>query len=314
MRMYLAKAGFDIDKPNRDGVCGRSRDGRIEFIERDRRIIPHHIAGAYDAGITGLDLVIESGVKDLRTVAALCFARASDRPTRWVLAKSMGVSLDLEDLRGQEVLSVRVGCELPFLASQLIGQNAAKLTHFTIHPTIRKLEGHEEMAPKDGLCELVLVVTETGRSMREHNLTIVPGCEELLVSMPQIIAKPQLPASQEEALQELRFALEAVIGGASRVMMKADLPTVAVHGLALPAEVSPTVSSLALQGWSAIEVCIPRSDIGPVGLKLERAGARGIVVQEVVAYATGNKSALSPSVPGDGPHPNPFDDGRGARH
>ena len=274
--MYLALAGYSLDKPDRRGFCGRSQDGRIEIIERDRRMIPHLVARGYDAGITGLDLILNSRVEGLRTVANLCFAKRSDRPTRWVLA--MQGMCDF-------TRKVRIGTELEHLPSILLPNCPLIIENYEVV----RLEGNEELAIEEDLCDLILVVTETGKTLDDLGLKIFPGCEQLLVSMPQIIAKPELSPDKEEALQEIRFALEAVIGGATRVMVKADLPKEAMKGLQLPSEISPTVSSLVREGWIAVEICIPRTDIGPVGLKLERAGARGIVVQDVIAYATGNK-------------------------
>lgn len=287
LRMYLAKAGYDIDKPDRRGYCGRSQNGKIEFIERDRRMIPHLLAtGHFAAGITGLDLVLNSGVEGLRTVANLCFAKRSDHPTRWVLA------VDPKEMqRRQENLSslaLRVGCELPGLVRKIM-----PLCNFESRPysldAVVQLEGNEEMAIQDGLCDAILVVTETGKTLEDIGLAVPSGYEQLLISMPQIIAQPKLPLDMEDALQELRFALESVISAATRVMMKADLCKEALKELQLPSEVSPTVSPLDRKGWIAVEICIPRTDIGSVGLKLENAGARGIVVQDVIAYTTGKK-------------------------
>lgn len=306
MRMYLAKAGFDIDKPDRRGVCGRSADGRIEFVERDRRMIPRLVALGYDAGITGLDLILNSRVEGLRTVANLCFAKRSDRPTRWVLA-GRDNALDRND-------PLRIGTELENLPQLVIPQSPPILFDYKVV----KLEGNEEMAIDDGLCDLILVVTETGKTLQDIGLTILPSCDKLLVSMPQIIAKPVLPPDKEEALQEVRFALEAVISAASRVMVKADLPKAALDGLQLPSEVSPTVASLAREGWIAVEVCIPRSDIGSVGLKLERAGGRAIVVQDVLAFSAGKSESIgSPKRKKETPAPYsgiPLTDTRGYHH
>ncbi len=310
LRMYLAKAGYDIDKPNRRGICGGSCNGKAVFIERDRRMVARHVAGKYDAGITGLDLLINSGLQHvLRTVADLCFSRKTDQPARWVAVTSPA---------SQCTGTVRIGCELPgvdeyvkpsILASLQGKQNAEVL------PVHVQLEGNEEMAIEEDFCDVVLVVTETGITLRETGLFPLSGCESLLVSVTQIIAKPKLPPEKEEALQEIRFALGAVIGAATRVMMKADLPTEKVHGLQLPAEVSPTVASLDVEGWSAVEICIPRSDIGAIGLKLERACARAIVVQDVIAFCGGKSNMQQRKEQTSAPYSGiPLTDTKGYHH
>lgn len=273
LRMYLAKAGYDVDKPDPKGCCGSSQDGRIMIIERDRRMIPHLVAGSYDAGITGLDLLINSRAEELRTVANLCFAKRTDRPTRWVLAaKEMG------DFSRR----VRIGTELVHLPQLILPS-----LPFTIHNyEVVKLEGNEEMAIEDGLCDIILVVTETGRAIQEAGLQVLPGCENLLESVPQIIAKLQLPPGKERALQEIRFALDAVIGAATRRMMKFDLPTSSLATLQLPAEVAPTASDLVGRpGWVAVEICVPRWEVDSIGLRVRDAGARAIVIQEVIGFS-----------------------------
>lgn len=286
LRMYLTLAGYALDKPDRRGFCGRSRDGMIEIFERDRRTVALHVAGEYDAGITGLDLRINSGKNDLRVITNLCFSRKTDQPTRWVAATTVQRE---SELQCSVFKRVRLGCELPGLAQYLIDKGSLTLPpDFGKIEKIVKLEGNEEMAVADNLCDVILVVTETGKTLEDLGLRILPGCERLLVSMPEIIAKRELLPEKEAALQEIRFALDAVISAATHVMMKADLPRQAMEGLPLPSEVSPTVSPLAREGWVAVEICIPRADIGRIGLRLERAGGRGIVVQEVIAYATGN--------------------------
>lgn len=288
-REFLAKAGYDVGKPDRRGFCGAAANGMIRFWERDRRMIPELLQGRFDAGITGRDLLMESGVTGLRIIAQLCYSKRTHSPTRWVLAAPAGHGLDLEEA-GHGLLKVRVGCELPALCRTLLCEHAIHLRRYDI-TEVRRISGYEEMAVEDRLCDLIMVVTETGKSLEDQKFSILPGCERMLVSMPLILAKSSLSQDQEEAVQELSFALRSAIGAASRVMLKADLTHEALRALQLPAEVSPSILPLQDGEGIAVEICIPRTDIGVIGLRLERAGARGIVVQEVIAYAAGNKKA-----------------------
>lgn len=268
--MYLGVAGYELEKPDRRGFCGTSVDKRIEFWERDRRMVAQQVAGGFDAGITGRDLYINCDVQGLRTVANLCFAKRSDQPTRWVLAAQSGCQFERK---------VRIGTELVNLARSVLPTCTALGDY-----EIVRLEGNEEVAIADGLCDAVFVVTETGGTLQQLGLKIVEGCEQLFVSVPQIIAKPALSIAKEEALFELSFALQAVVDAARHVMLKADLPIVALNQLSLPAEVAPTISPLSQSGWVAIEVCLPRSLVGSVGLRIQQAGGRAIVAQDVIAY------------------------------
>ena len=127
-----------------------------------------------------------------------------------------------------------------------------------------RIDGSEEMCVKYGVADAVLVVTETGRSIRENGLEILPGCDSLLVSKPEIRALPHLPAAKEESLQALSLALQAVVSGQAFITVAFDIPAaVDLSALRLPASVAPTVSPLTDPLWNACEICIPRSLFGP---------------------------------------------------
>ena len=65
------------------------------------------------------------------------------------------------------------------------------------------------MAIEDGLCEAVLVVSETGKTLRDIGLRIAPL--EPFLSTPRIFAKPVLSTAKEFLLQRLSADLQAVI-------------------------------------------------------------------------------------------------------
>jgi ATP phosphoribosyltransferase-like protein len=141
------------------------------------------------------------------------------------------------------------------------------------------------MCVKYGIADAVLVVTETGRSIRENGLEILPGCDSLLVSKPEIRALPDLSSEQEDSLQALSFALQAVVSAQAYITVSFDIPaSVDLLALHLPASVAPTVSPLTDPLWKACEICIPRSVFGPTLVRLKRAGARGIVMNDTQGY------------------------------
>jgi ATP phosphoribosyltransferase len=212
LRMYLRKAGYDIGHPDRRGNCGIYN--AVEFWERDRRMIPKLIRnGTFDAGITGRDLILDCDAQDdVRTVADLCFSRNTDEPARWVLAYNP-VQFPLLSEGSRSATNIaRVGCELSTFAAKL-GSTPAMVHSGFVYRDFVRLEGYEEAAIMDGLCDVVIVVTETGSTLRQLGLQIVPGCECLFVSTPQIIARQQLSAEKEVILQQFRLALEAAVRG-----------------------------------------------------------------------------------------------------
>jgi len=270
LSQFLRVAGYPVTNPDRTGSCGIVNG--IEFLQLDRRGLPKFLAaGVVDAGITGGDLWLNSRV-DARLVGKLPFSRASDRPTRWVLVSKKGVP----EKQGK----VHIVCELPDLAMQILNP-----PHCPPVYQVDEIDGSEEMYVKHGLADMALLITETGESIRKNDLEIVPGCESLLESVPEIRARYELDDAKEAALQGLTLALQLVIGTEAFVMVTFDLPTAAdVSGLRLPADVLPTVSPLTDPAWSAYEICLPRSDLGRVLLTLKHAGARGIVMRDIQGH------------------------------
>ncbi len=268
-RALLQQVGYALAEPDAWGYCGTSNG--VEFYQRDRRMVPRQVSGSFDAGLTGKDLVLASGMRGMRMITELCFSRRSNSPTRWVLASRDGV-LPPDG-------SMTVGCEYPALVQELLGTMSLPCT-FTAVP----IEGTEEQAIADGLCSHVLVVTETGGSLKRAGLAIVKGCENLLVSVPVLIAKPALTPRKERALRVLSVGLQAALSADERVMIKANIRKEALANVRLQASEAPTVSAPIAAGQVAIEICVPVSAIAETLFTLQEAGATAIAVQDLKGF------------------------------
>ncbi len=271
-RKYL-EPEYVIPQPDRTGFCGTVNG--IDFYQLDRRTIPRFLQMAdFDAGLTGSDLLLESGVEGLEVICEVPFSRSSERPTRWVLAEPMG------SVPWQYGQTVQIGCELPRFGRIIMERSNPGFLF-----DIVTISGSEEPQVDHGLLRMVLVVTESGDSLRENGLQIIPGCQEMFISNPVIIAPPGLSDDAREKLAALSATLRCGVGARSHVMILCDLPNrTDVERLHLPSSVAPTTGHLIKEGWYSCAVCIPLSDQGRVLVSLERAGAKGIVVQSVQGY------------------------------
>ena len=119
----------------------------------------------------------------------------------------------------------------------------------------------------------------TGRSsIGENGLKILPGCDSLLVSKPEIRALPHLAAAKEESLQALSLALQAVVSGQAFITVAFDIPVaVDLSALSLPA----------------------------------LAGADGLAADRPAVECVRD---LHPPVPLFGPHTRPAQESGGLRH
>ena len=167
--------GARLQEPDRAGFCGCGFEGgyeNVEIVVRDRRMIPQLVGhGMFDAGITGLDILVNSGIRT-RIVG-----RLREPESKWVLASKCNW---LPRSDGQSL----IGAELRKLARKILA-NQNGLQRCQVTP----IEGFEEQAIDDGLCEAVFIVSCTGKSLRESNLAIYPGCEELFKSFPVLFLK-----------------------------------------------------------------------------------------------------------------------------
>jgi ATP phosphoribosyltransferase len=128
------------------------------------------------------------------------------------------------------------------------------------------------------LLDAIVELTETGSSLKANNLRVV---DTVLTSTPRFIAnkKAWQDSFKQEKIDNISILLKAAIDATSKVglkmnVVKSDLENVLKL---LPAEKSPTVSSLADDNYVAIEVIIDDKVERSLVPALKRAGASGII-------------------------------------
>jgi len=284
--MHIKEAGYDVlDTPDRTGECGICNG--IQFIQVNRRMVPRFVASGYvDAGITGQDIYVNSGLQ-LNEYCELPFAKQSDRPSRWVLAAlpdfEMGRSvLNSRQISEQRIGPVTIGCELTKLAQKVLGSRRPPLP-FDFE--IVFIDGSEELAVVAGITDLALAVTETGNSIKANGLVILPGCDKLFESVPAIYTLNGLEPSKAVALEELALSMQSVIGASAFVEVEWHFhDEMDIEALGLPADLSPTISDLSISKWHEGKVVVPRKLYPQVVRLLKRAGATDIVRKTIQGH------------------------------
>ncbi|MDD5110248.1 MAG: ATP phosphoribosyltransferase [Patescibacteria group bacterium] len=272
----LREAGYQLStQVGRDDRLGRS-DG-IEFFVRDRENIASLVGhGVFDAGITGADLRMEEGQDDVPVLCDLPYGRATNGPVVYVLAAAAGITPALWESRKKR----RIGAERVWLARRCLSD--AGVLRSDDH--IVSLPGKEEAAIDDGLCDAVFVMTETGSSLKAHNLAVI--YPRLLTVSPQLYYRPGLKRKPERFryIEALGAAMRAVLTADQVVVVTFNIPHRAAKTLKLPAAVSPTISKTKDPKWNAGQVLIRRAQFPATLLQLQRAGARSIFMLDVAAY------------------------------
>jgi ATP phosphoribosyltransferase len=221
--------------------------------------------GALDAGLTGLDWVLESGL-DVVNVIDLIYAKQSMGKVKWVLAVPEESSFQKpEDLRGKIV------------ATELVNFTKNYFAQRSVDVCVEFSWGATEVKPPL-LADAIVEVTETGSSLRANHLRVL---ETILESNTQLIANRAVwnDPVRRRKIENLAVMLAGAMAAHGRVglmlnVRKSDLP--AVLGL-LPALQNPTVAPLADGEWVAVNTVIEEAAAWTLIPKLKEAKAQGIV-------------------------------------
>lgn len=259
----LREAGY-IARPTSRELLVRDPDNNAEFFFlRPRDIATYVGSGQLDVGITGGDLLLDSGAS-ADEVLKLGFGGSTFR-----YATTPGVATDVAGLAGLRIATSYAGIVSSHLAAN------------GIDATIVRLDGAVENAIKLGVADAIADVVSTGTTLRAAGLEIIG--EPILTSEAVLIRRRGAP--QDDAVAQLVRRLEGVLVARSYVMMDYDIKSELVEqACALtPGIESPTVSPLREEGWVAVRSMVPSRDTHRIMDELWLIGARGIIVTDIHA-------------------------------
>ncbi|ERK73350.1 ATP phosphoribosyltransferase [Leifsonia aquatica] len=257
----LHEAGYVGRRDPKELIVTDARNGVEFFYLRPRDIATYVGSGALDVGITGRDLLLDSG-STASEIASLDFAASTFR----FAAPANGFT-DLADLQGKRVATSYPGLVGDFLAER--GVDAALI----------KLDGAVESAVRLGVADAVADVVETGSTLRKQGLEIFGPV--ILESEAVLISSPTRAAGVDTLLRRL----QGVMVARQYVLVDYNLPAVLLdRAVALtPGVESPTVSPLGEPDWVAVRVMIKQDQTNRVMDDLYELGARAILVTSIHA-------------------------------
>lgn len=257
----LLEAGYTGRRDPKSLYLADERNGVEFFYLRPRDIATYVGSGALDVGITGRDLLLDSG-STAHEVAPLDFGSSTFR-----FAGPAGKYARLEDLEGVRVATSYAGLVGAFL------EKAGVRSHLV------SLDGAVESAVRLGVADAIADVVETGSTLRAAGLeTFGPV---ILQSTAMLISSDRSVAG----LDVLQRRLQGVLVARQFVIMDYDLPTRLLDAATsvTPGLESPTVSPLHDPEWSAVRVMVRRTDTNQVMDDLYDLGARAILVSPIHA-------------------------------
>lgn len=260
----FGKAGYHILDSKRS-YLPRIDDDQIQLTMLRAQEMSRYVEdGVIDAGITGYDWIMENG-SDVVQISELAYSKATSNPAKWVLAvPNEGQINKPEDLAGGIV------------ATELVNVTKKYFADKGIDVKVEFSWGATEV--KARLVNAIVELTETGTSLRANNLRII---DTLITSTTRFFAnrKAWEDDFKREKMENISILLNAAIEARNKVGLKMNIKKDELDAILkiLPAEKSPTVSSLADPDFVAIEVIIDDKIERSLVPALKRAGASGVI-------------------------------------
>lgn len=262
-RSMLTEAGYLRSATTRDLVVQDPENDVEFFFLRPRDIAIYVGEGTLDVGITGRDMLLDSGAK-ADEILSLGFA-----PSTFRLAAPQGMASSVKDLDGRTI------------ATSYAGVLEAYLEREGVSVRVVKLDGAVENAVALGVADAVADVVATGTTLRKAGLELVG--DPILVSEALVIRRSGAP--QVPAVETFIRRLHGVMVARSYVLVDYDILTEKIEQACAmtPGIESPTISSLHDPAWSAVRAMVPSADVHRVMDELYELGARGILVTDIHA-------------------------------
>lgn len=268
-RDLFNQAGLEVRTAGARALTA-SLGGEFEAIFVRAQDIPEFVADdAADAGITGLDLVLESG-RELDEKLDLGFGRC-----RLVVAarEDSGVRTvaDIEE-------GARIATAFPIISKRFLDSNRKEAL-------LVPVSGAAEIAPHLGIADMIIDIVSTGSTLRTNGLrevTTIMESTARLFSSPTL-AKPGNTAKQT-ALAELVMALDSVIHARGKRYLMANVPRAQLDAVkeVLPGLNGPTVIDIMNGGtFVAVHAVVPADSVYRAIASLKTLGAEGILVTKI---------------------------------
>lgn len=259
----LQEAGYRQRSDSKELSLTDADNGVEFFYLRPRDIALYVGEGTLDVGITGRDLLLDSGAEASEEMA-LGFGRS-----RFHFAGPVGRFTSIDDLAGQRIATSYVGVVKRFLAER------------GIEATVTRLDGAVESSIQLGVADAIADVVETGSTLKAAGLEVFG--ESLLTSEAVLVTRDDgdLPSGFEV----FKRRIDGVLVARSYLMMDYDMPRDRLDdAVALtPGMEGPTISELHREGWVAVRSMVPRDGAQKLMDELYELGARAILLTDIHA-------------------------------
>ncbi|MEW6329253.1 MAG: ATP phosphoribosyltransferase [Candidatus Micrarchaeota archaeon] len=243
-------------------LFARTSNPEVQAIFVRAQDIPEYVeAGAADVGITGYDLVAETGAR-VEVVERLSFGGC-----RVALAvPENSRARDARALRGK-----RIATCLPRITR-------AYFRRKKIPVKIVRISGAAEIAPYLGIADAIVDNVSTGTTLALNKLRVL---EILLESSACLIANRKIAREKRESVEEMALSFRGMISAESKKYVMANVTSEEALGRVvrlMPCMESPTVLQLAKKGEYAVHAVVEEGELARAIRRMKEAGAKDILV------------------------------------
>lgn len=257
----LSEAGYSTRRDPKE-LHLIDETNQVEFFYlRPKDIATYVGKGTLDAGITGLDLLLD-GDSEAEIVEDLEFGASA-----LSLAAPAGIGQSVRDFNGKRIATAYSTLTRDLLAKQ------------GVQAELVKLDGAVENAVVLGVADAVVDVVSTGNTLRRAGLEIIG--DPLMRSTAQLISSPGKSALVGGLLRRLQGVLVA----RKYVIFDYDCPVDLLDRASqlTPGFESPTVSPLQDKNWVAVRALVLATETNQKLDELQNLGAKAILVSEIHA-------------------------------
>lgn len=265
----LREAGYRQRRDTRELVLADPENDVEFFFLRPRDVAVYVGTGTVDVGITGRDLMLDSGADAVEHLG-LGFARSTFRYAAPAGPGETAPVTEVSQIAGRRVASSYTTLVAQHLAKQ--GVEPAAIVH---------LDGAVESSVRLGVADVIADVVETGTTLRAAGLEVFG--DPILRSEAVLIR--QSDAEAPAGLDILTRRLEGVITAREYVLMDYVVPAARLEDAVAitPGKESPTVSEQHHSDAYAVRVMVPRRETNRIMDALYDVGARAIIVTSIHA-------------------------------
>jgi ATP phosphoribosyltransferase len=268
-RELFTDAGLDV-RVRGDRALSASLGGRFEAIFVRAADIPEFVAdGTADMGVTGWDLVQESG-RDLTTLLDLGLGRCR---------LSVAATDDSGITRADQVANgARVATSFPRLTARYFEALGRRVE-------IVPVSGAAEIAPHLGIADVIVDLVSTGSTLRVnglHEVAVVLESSAQLIASDRMAATLSTDSSDAREINGLVAALQSVICAKGQRYLMANIPRELVPdiGRILPGLGGATIVNTTGDSV-AVHAVVPVASLYQTITELRACGATGVLVTRI---------------------------------